>query len=77
LTEAGQTGVDVIMDFQAGASAGDVVRILGSGYANFSQLLAAAVESNGYTIIPLGGPEAVYLWGVAKSQLVADDFLLS
>jgi Ca2+-binding RTX toxin-like protein len=77
VTQVGQAGVEVIMDFQAGAGAGDVVQILGSTYTNFNQLLAAAIESGGFTIIPLGGAEAVYLWNVTKAQLVADDFAFS
>jgi Ca2+-binding RTX toxin-like protein len=76
LTQVGQAKVEVIMDFQAGAGAGDVVRIIGSAYTDFASLFAAAVESGGFTIIPLGdGSEAVYLFGVTKAQLAADDFL--
>jgi Ca2+-binding RTX toxin-like protein len=77
LTQVGQAGVEVIMDFQAGAGADDVVRIIGSSYTSFAQLLAASIESGGFTIIPLGGAEAVYLFGVGKAQLAADDFLFS
>jgi endo-alpha-1,4-polygalactosaminidase (GH114 family) len=77
LTQTGQASVEVIMDFQAGPGAGDVVRILGSNYSSFTQLFNASVESNGYLIVPMsGGSEAVYLWGVTKAQLAADDFIL-
>lgn len=78
LTQAGQAGVEVIMDFQAGAGAGDVLRLLGTNYASFEQLLSASIESGGFTIIPIsGGAEAVYLFNVAKAQLANDDFLFT
>jgi serralysin len=75
VSTAGDAGVNVIMDFEAGPGAGDVLVVRNSNFSDFAALRAASVESNGYLIIPLGGAEAIYLWGVSKAQLSADDVL--
>jgi Ca2+-binding RTX toxin-like protein len=71
----GTTSTDVLMDFTPGATSGDQIVIVGSGYANFTQLLNAAVESGGFTIIPVGPNSQLYLSGITKAQLTAGDFL--
>jgi methionine-rich copper-binding protein CopC len=70
-----------ITDFTAGAGAGhDVIDLSAYAVANIESVLAAATESGGATILHLtsdhGTADDVMLTGVAKSDLVAGDFLI-
>lgn len=71
----GASSTDVIMDFTPGNASGDVIYIFDSQYFSFSQLIAAAVESGGFTIIPMGPNTQIYLAGVTKAQLNSGDFI--
>lgn len=70
-------GVDRIEDFLAGAGVGDVIRLtgLGTAYDTFAEILAAATQTGADTVINLGGSNTITLAGVAKTSLVADDFV--
>jgi len=72
---------DVIVGFAAGSTIGDVVRLEGS-YAGFSEVYADASDFTGTS--PLGtafsgvvigaGADQIWLQGVTKSALNANDF---
>ncbi len=65
-------GVDLISDFTPGT---DHIRLSGLGFSSFAQVLAAAVEDDGTTMITLGPGDLVTLRDVALASLSAADFL--
>lgn len=70
-------GADKVMDFAAGR---DVIRIVGSGYGNFGDLLTAggAVSQVGAdTVIDLGGGDSITLQAVSMSKLGEASFLFA
>jgi len=72
-------GADVIVDFEAGAGPGDVIRFVGFGVLldSFSEVLAHASEVGGNLVIDLGGGDVVTLLNVTLAQISADDFAFS
>jgi Ca2+-binding RTX toxin-like protein len=74
-------GNDFVTDFQAGAGVGDVMRLIGTGFTNFSQMMGTAgavIQTSGTTQTEIHiGSETLYLWGFIPAQLAADDFLFS
>lgn len=68
---------DVILDFVAGAGAGDVIRLIafGAPFNSFAEVLAATSDVGGDAVIDLGGGDTITLVGVTKGQLAADDFI--
>ena len=75
---SGETGVDTVVSFTAGLGVGDVIALEGYGAAfqSFQDVLAAATTVGFNTEIDLGAGNLLTLVLVAKSNLVADDFLL-
>lgn len=71
-------GHDTIIDFEVGtAEAHDLIDLVDAGFADFSQLLAAASESNGDTIITIDAAQSLTLAGIGVQSLTADHFLLA
>jgi Ca2+-binding RTX toxin-like protein len=77
---SGSSGsVDVILDFQAGVGAGDVLAFYNFGYTSFAAMQAAGrlVQVGSYTGVfynSMNATDVVYLANVNVGQLVADDF---
>ena len=74
-------GNDFISDFQGGAAVGDVIRLLGSGFTSFTQMMATpgAVVQTGVTTqseIHIGA-SVIYVYGIPPGQFAADDFLFA
>lgn len=73
----GNTGIKVMNDFEVGGTA-DVVRILGTGLANFAQAQAAMSFSgviNGTVLVVDGTTQIWFLNGTQPANLTAADFL--
>lgn len=68
---------DTIIGFTPGVGAGDVIRLLGFGKAfdTFAEVLAAASDVGGDTVIDFGNGDTITIVGVTMAQLAADDFL--
>lgn len=64
---------DIIADFTSGE---DVIRIFGSGIADFTALETTFSDFGGSTLISLGGGTEVFVVGVMPDDLNASDFLL-
>lgn len=74
----GTFGNDKVTDFQGGAGAGDVLQLsLGAAFDTFAEVIAAANEVGGNTVLDFGSQGSVTLEGVSLSKLAADDFLFS
>ncbi len=72
----GAIGADVITDFRAGKGVGDTLQLdLGEAYDSFAEVIAAASQSGGNTVLDFGSLGTVALTGVALTKLVADDFV--
>ena len=68
------TGADTIFDFSAGAGVEDVIRLDGSLFADFADVLANTTDNGaGDTVISKGGL-SITLNGVLKAQLHENDF---
>lgn len=72
-------GVHAVWGFEAGPGAGDVLRLLGTGFTSLDALRAAGAvrefNANGvFTVIDLGGGAEILLPGVPAGALTADDF---
>lgn len=71
------TGNDVIIDFAAGPSLGDVVDVSDFGFADFTALQSAMSVVDGHVVLQLDTNNSVEFWGVASvSQLHENDFIL-
>ena len=71
-------GADRVTDFVAGANTDDRVDTRAfPGIATFSDVMALATQSGAHTVIDFGGGDMLTLENVARSSLVAEDFLLS
>ncbi|MCB2113841.1 MAG: hypothetical protein KDD85_09890 [Parvularculaceae bacterium] len=70
-------GADTITDFSAGAAGGDVIRFKNpaAAFDTFAELMAAASQQGGDTLIDLGGGNSITLAGVFKSDLDQGDFI--
>ena len=73
-TVANGGGSDSIADFSAGAGAGDVVKLSGSGFASFAALQAAMTQSGADTVLSLGNGTTLTFLGLAPTAFSADDF---
>jgi Ca2+-binding RTX toxin-like protein len=72
----GAIGADVITDFRGGEDAGDTLQLdLGEAYDSFAEVIAAASQSGGNTVLDFGSLGTVTLTGVTLSKLAADDFV--
>ncbi len=72
----GPIGADVITNFRAGNGAGDTLRRdLGEACDSFAEVIAAASQSGGNTVLDFGSLGTVTLTGVALTKLAADDFV--
>jgi Ca2+-binding RTX toxin-like protein len=71
--------VDVILDFQAGAAVGDVLRITGTANTSFAQMQGAGqfVQVGTYTGVIISAGNVVYLANTTVAQLNANDFLFA
>ena len=71
------SGNDVIIDFAAGPSLGDVVDVSDFGFADFTALQSAMSVVNGHVVLQLDTNNSVEFWGIASiSQLHENDFVL-
>ncbi len=66
------SGLDAVADFTPGQ---DRVMLQGFGFANFTELMAAARDGANGVILDLASGDSVQLAGVASSALGADDFV--
>ena len=74
----GTFGNDTVTDFHGGDGAGDVLHLsLGTAFDTFAEVIAAAHEVQGGTVLDFGSHGEVALNGVSLSKLAADDFMLS
>ena len=67
-------GHDLITDFIAGKSYGDVIRIDGTSVSTFSQILGQAEQVGQDTLITLAEDSSIRLQGVDRTRLHADNF---
>jgi Ca2+-binding RTX toxin-like protein len=70
------SGHDLIWDFAAGASSGDIIRLANSPFSDFVSIMAAAEQVGDTTILTIDAQRSITLMGVMKSDLQQDDFLL-
>lgn len=70
------SGADLIVDFAAGAAAGDIIRLIGFGAAfdDLADVLAASTQVGANVLIALGGGDTITLQGTMIGALGADDF---
>jgi len=74
----GTFGNDTVTDFQSGDGGGDIIQLsLGTAYDSFAEVIAAAHQVDGHTVLDFGSHGTITLDGVALSKLAADDFLFS
>ncbi len=73
------SGHDVILDFQIGTHGARIDRIDVSnlGFSSASEVLAAAQDIDGDTVITLASDQTLTLHGVASSTLAIDHFLIA
>lgn len=69
-------GNDRITDFSTDAVDGDVVRLVGSGYATRQAVIDSATDTVDGVLIAFGSSETLLLEGVLKANLSIDDFVL-
>ncbi len=71
------SGNDVIIDFAAGPTLGDVVDVSDFGFADFTALQSAMSVVDGHVVLQLDTNNSVEFWGIANiSQLHENDFIL-
>lgn len=70
------TGNDLVVDFSAGPALEDMLDVRAFGFASFGAVIAAASDINGGVYIALDADDSVFLQGLAKAQLVANDFII-
>jgi hypothetical protein len=76
IDSAGEIGTNMIADFRASHGAGDTLRLdLSDAYDSFAEVIIAASQSGGNTVLDFGSLGTVTLTGVALAKLVADDFV--
>jgi Ca2+-binding RTX toxin-like protein len=68
-------GNDTITDFWAGASRTDRIWLKNTGFDDFGDVLANAVDTADGVVITVAGHGTITLNGVTVSQLHADDFI--
>ena len=69
-------GVDALYGFEAGGGS-DVLRLVGTGYANFAAVMAHTYDFAGYSVIVTSGTSQIYVYGVQIANYNAGDFLLA
>jgi len=68
---------DVIIDFAAGPSLGDVVNVSDFGFADFASLQSAMSVIDGHVVLQLDTNNSLEFWGIGSiSQLHENDFIL-
>ena len=67
-------GHDTITDFAAGAATDDSVQLDASVFTDFADVLAAATEVGGNTVVTVGANASIELEGVSIASLHQDDF---
>ena len=70
------SGVQVVFDFAAGGVE-DSIHLSGTPLASFGQVLANTYDYGSFCIVQVDADTAVWLIGVAPSQLTAADFVFS
>jgi hypothetical protein len=70
-------GLDVVTDFVAGGSSGDLIDLHGYGLSTFAQLQAFLSQSGANVLINFDAGNQITLQNVQLSQLKQNDFLLS
>ncbi|MEP3427970.1 MAG: DUF4214 domain-containing protein [Hyphomicrobiales bacterium] len=71
---SGDTGHDIVTDFSAGASPGDILQFETATFAYYTAVLAAASDDGTDTTITVDAQTSVTLQGVVVSELHLDDF---
>jgi serralysin len=69
-------GIDALYGFEAGSGA-DVMRLIGTGYANFAAVMANTYDFAGYSVIVTSASSQIYVYGVQIANYTAGDFLLA
>jgi serralysin len=67
-------GADIISDFAAGNSSGDIIYLLGLGWDEFADVQAGASQQGSDVLIDLGAGNSITLLGVTLADLNAGDF---
>jgi hypothetical protein len=70
-------GSDIIRDFTAGDSSGDVIAFNGGVFSSFSQVQNASQQVGADVVISYGVGDAVTLQNVSLSSLNQGDFLFA
>jgi len=73
----GDSGHDLIVDFEAGEGRGDRIWLQDQGFADFDALQSAITDTDQGAVINLNDSSTVLLEGIAAADLVADDFILA
>ena len=68
---------DTIDDLAAGAGSGDVIDLVGMGFADLQSVLNNASQVGSDTLIDFGGGDSLTLTGVNLADLHQDDFALA
>lgn len=69
-----QSGVDVVNGFDVSQ---DVVQLIGTGMASFQQVLSATTDYGSFCVISIDEQTAIWLIGVAASDMTAGNFEFS
>lgn len=72
--DQGDFGHDTITDFEAGAGAGDVIRLELTGLTNFADLLSKATDTENGVLIQIDDGNSILLEGLTIADLHEDDF---
>ncbi|WP_421983741.1 BspA family leucine-rich repeat surface protein [Roseibium sp.] len=72
--DEGDFGHDTITDFEAGAGAGDVIRLELTGLTHFGELLEKATDTDEGVLIEIDADNTILLEGLTIADLHADDF---
>lgn len=70
-------GSDRVLDFGAGASSGDLIQLIGTGWSSFAEVTANSIQSGSDVIIHLSGGDTLTLVGVNLAALDAGDFVFT
>ena len=73
----GDSGHDLIVDFEAGEGRSDRIWLQDQGFADFDALQSAITDTDQGAVINLNDSSTVLLEGIAAADLVADDFILA
>ncbi|MBB4192043.1 Ca2+-binding RTX toxin-like protein [Rhizobium aethiopicum] len=73
---ANLAGNSMIVDFQEGPGAGDLISIANSAFESFADILEAGEDTGTDWLLTIDGDTTLRLAGVNESNLAANDFLL-